>query len=142
MTTQNVTFFKKNSFRSSGFKSNKAIQKGQYPCRLIDVKPGLGKAYHGGETRDTLAFFFELESGAVVTRTVGASNHENSKCIELVSSMSTGNKIALDVLKSPEKLQEHILGLIGQEFMVEIAPSQCGRYSNIESVTPEYRRGA
>ena len=142
MTSQNVTFFKKNSFHQGSFKSKKTLKKGVYSGRLIEVKAGQGKAYHGEETRDTLSFFFELDGGEVVTRTVGASNHQQSKCMELVNSMSVMSPPSLEVIKSTEKLQEHILSLIGKSYRLEIEPSQCGRYSNIEKIIPELRLGA
>jgi len=139
MTSQNVTFFKKNSFEKKSFGSKKGLQQGLYYGRLTDIKAGQGKAYHGDEPRDTLSFFFELAGGDVVTRTVGASNHPQSKCVALVTEMSSPT---LDVLKSTERLQEHILSLIGQTFRLEIEPSLCGKYSNIVKIIPDLRLGA
>ena len=139
MASQNVIFFKKNSFKQSGFKSKKSLPKGIYIGKLTDVRPGQGKAYQGSETRDTLSFFFELENGEVITRTVGASNHHQAKCMELVNAMSAMTPPSLEVIKSPEKLQQHILSLIGLTYRIEVQPSQCGKYSNIERVIPEMR---
>ncbi len=134
MAIENISFFKKNSFKDNDLKHKKTKLNGEHRGKLVSVKPSMGKAYKGTEPRPILTFFFELDNEMTVHRTVSASNHISSKCIELISEMSSPS---IDVIKSPQKLQDHILGLIGHEFVLTIKPSDCGIYNNVVKVIPD-----
>ena len=114
------------------------LGKGKYAGVLIDVRPGEGKAYKdGGEPRKTLTFRWALDNGRSVIRTVTANNAIKSQCMNLVFEMCGDKEPGISVLVQPHKLQQFILGMVGDRFIVNIEPSVCGKYSNVVAVTPE-----
>jgi hypothetical protein len=119
----------------------RVLKPGTYLGRLTKIKPGLGKPYNGEEPRKTLTFFFELESGEVVVRTVGASINTKSQCMALVTELSEKKPISLAALIKPDLLQAHLLGLIGTDYNIQIDPSACGRFNNVIKISaaPEHR---
>ena len=137
--SDNLVFFKKNSFNQAGSfgKSRNILKSGQYLGELLEIKQGQRKTPKTGELEDTLAFLFELlDNGQVLPRTVKASNSIKGACFALVNDMAP---ISLDVLKDTEKFQAHILGLVGLTFLLHIEPSKCGKYNNVVRVTPDCR---
>lgn len=139
--SDNLVFFKKNSFNQAGSfgKSRNILKSGQYLGELLEIKLGQRTNPKTQKLEDTIAFFFELESGQVITRTVKATNNIKGACFALVNDMAP---ISLDVLKDTEKFQAHILSLVGLTFLLHIEPSKCGKYNNIERVTPDCKVGA
>jgi hypothetical protein len=134
---QNEVFFRKNSFERK-----RILTKGKYFGKLIDVKTGKNKPYSDEEPKDTLVFSFELQDGITVQRTVLASNSLKSKCMELVNQLSSDRPISTEVMRSPDLLQAHILGLIGRKYNLNIEPSQDEKYNNVVFVAPISTRGA
>jgi len=119
------------------------LGKGKYAGVLVDVRPGEGKAYKdGGEPRKTLTFRWTLDNGRSVIRTVTPSNELKSACMDLVLAMAGDRDPGLSVLTLPHKLQQFILGMVGDRFIVTIEPSPCGKYNNVVAVSPETEAAA
>ncbi len=110
------------------------LKAGAYSGKLTKIKSGLGKSYKGEEPRKTLTFFFELDCGEVVVRTVGASTSLKSQCLALVNELSEHKPLSLSEMVKPDLLQAHIIELIGTDYSLVIEPSNCGRYNNIIKV--------
>ena len=124
-------------------KSRNILAAGTYSGQLTKVQPGVGKSYNGEPPRNTLTFFFELDCGEAVIKTVTASANLKSQCMALVSDLSEDKPLSLAAMTKPDQLQAHILGLIGSTYRLEIGPSGCGRYNNIMKVgSPLTHEGA
>lgn len=129
--------------KGTGNENLPPLGKGKYAGVLIDVRPGEGKAYKdGGEPRKTLTFRWTLDNGRSVIRTVTPNNALKSACMDLVLAMAGDRDPGLSVLTLPHKLQQFILGMVGDRFIVTIEPSACGKYNNVVAVSPETEAAA
>lgn len=114
----------------------KVLQAGVYTAELKSVNPGVGKGYGEKETRATIMFSFqELDTGAVINRTVTASNSEKSQCVALVRGMA-GNQLTPAIIGDGEAFQKFIMGLIGRNFLIQVQPSADNRYNNLITAFP------
>lgn len=142
--SDNLVFFKKSVFNRPGNfgKGRSQLKAGQYLGELIEIKPGQGPNHKGDGVRDTLAFQFRLlhnDHDQLVSRTVTQSISVKGAFFSLVNGMSP---LSFDVLNDGPKLEAHMLSLIGKTFLLHIEPTKCGKYNNIEFVTPDCRAGA
>jgi hypothetical protein len=62
--------------------------------------------------------------------------------MELINQLSANTPLTIEIVKSTELLQAHILELIGKSFNLSIEPSLDEKYNNIVFVAPISTRGA
>jgi hypothetical protein len=128
----------KNLFVSSvSPSSNDLLKAGNYTLELVSIRPGKGRVYEGKAPKDTITFSFcEVSSRAPVNRTVSASKDPRGKCIEFVRQLAGSRQPSPNELESGQALSDFIERLIGRKFNATIAPSDNGKFNNIQSIYP------
>lgn len=114
------------------------LSPGVYRAELMAVSPGVGKGYGKNQTeRDTLMFSFrDKANGAVINRTVTRTNSEKSQLVQLVRAMSGTKAPGPDTIADPEAFKDFILSMVGKSFLVQVTPSNDGRYNNLIACFP------
>lgn len=113
------------------------LQPGSYRAVLKKVFPGVGRAYDGLSTRNTLTFCFETtEEKAVINRTVSATLDPRGALQSLIRQLSGAHQPSREILTDGELLTTFINAFIEKEFLVQVRPSDNQRYNNLISVGP------
>lgn len=117
-------------------KRSKALEPGTYPATLDAIEVKELPNFDGSEgTRPGLLFKFLTEEGAVITRLVNATTHEQGNCRRFVKMLDPA--VPESTLGERAALWAHLRGLIGRRFIVTSAPSSDGRgYNNAAGVVP------
>jgi hypothetical protein len=125
-----------NYFANQKLTNSEVLPAGQYRAVLRKVLAGEGRAYDGSSPRQTLSFVFEtIPELKIINRTVTASNSSKGKLIELVRAMAGANQPSEAILFDGDKLTTFINTFVGKEFLIQVRPSDNGRFSNLVSLT-------
>lgn len=112
------------------------LKPGTYRGRLMDIRPGKRPSLDGDGDKLCLTFIFAAEEGSRVTRTVNSSTSERSPCMTLIRALAGTNQPDAAVVADPKRLQHFVTSLIGDDYLVTVEPSKCGRFNNLVTSTP------
>lgn len=117
--------------------SCRLLEPGTYRALLKRINTGQGPKFGGKGLRRTLSFIFEtIPGGVVVCRTVSKSLDPRSKLFELAGQLAGASLDIASLVNNGETFSTYLEGLIGREFLINVQPSDNGRFNNLIGVIP------
>jgi hypothetical protein len=125
-----------NFFAHKNKSQGDVLKPGQYKATLEKVYDGVGRSYEKESPRPTLTFSFLTSCGAVVNRTVTASASEKGMLLPLIRALAGSNQPSRQTIDDGEKLTQFIQDLVEKEYLIQVRPSDNGRFNNLVSAVP------